>query len=85
MNKILIDLNISPDQYVRQYQRPGCVVNTRARDGRRVQFPANILKPFLLHSGIRGTFCIEFDAAGKFSGIRRVVYTGAVQILAVKK
>ena len=45
----------------------------RARDGRRVQFPANILKPFLLHSGIRGTFCIEFDAAGKFSGIRRVV------------
>ncbi|MGB1238017.1 MAG: DUF2835 domain-containing protein [Pseudomonadales bacterium] len=72
MNKIVIDISISSDEYLKQYQQPGCVVSTVSRDGRSIRFPANILKPFLLHSGIRGSFCIVFDRSGKFQSIERL-------------
>ncbi len=71
MNKVIIDIKIESDQYLKQYQQPNCMVNTRSRDGRTIQFPANILKPFLLHDGIKGSFCIYFDQRGKFQSISR--------------
>ena len=71
MNKVIIDIEIESDQYLKQYKQPNCMVNTRSRDGRTIQFPANILKPFLLHDGIKGSFCIYFDKHGKFQSISR--------------
>ncbi|NQZ31902.1 MAG: DUF2835 domain-containing protein [Oceanospirillaceae bacterium] len=71
MNRIIIDIRISNDEYLKQYQQANCMVSTVSRDGRSIQFPANILKPFLLHSGISGSFCIFFDSAGKFQSIER--------------
>jgi len=71
MNKIVIDIRISSDEYLKQYQQPNCMVSTVSRDGRSIQFPANILKPFLLHSGINGSFCIFFDSKGKFQSVSR--------------
>lgn len=72
MNEIIIDVRISPEEYVKQYRSPGCMVSTRARDGRTVRFPADILQPFLLHNGIVGSFKIAFDAAGKFKRVERI-------------
>jgi hypothetical protein len=71
MNKVVIDIRISNEAYLKQYQVPNCMVNTASRDGRSIQFPASILKPFLLHSGINGSFVIYFDSAGKFQSISR--------------
>ncbi|NRA20278.1 MAG: DUF2835 domain-containing protein [Oceanospirillaceae bacterium] len=71
MNRIIIDIRISNEEYLKQYQQSNCMVNTVSRDGRSIMFPANILKPFLLHSGISGSFCIVFDSAGKFQSISR--------------
>lgn len=71
MNKIIIDIHVSNEEYLKQYQQPNCMVSTISRDGRSIQFPANILKPFLLHSGISGSFCIYFDKKGKFKSISR--------------
>ena len=71
MNKIIIDIRVSNEEYLKQYQQPNCMVSTVSRDGRSISFPANILKPFLMHSGISGSFCIYFDGNGKFKSISR--------------
>lgn len=72
MNEIIVDIRISADDYLLHYQRAGCKVTTRARDGRRVEFPAQILQRFLLHNGIAGSFRIVFDKKGKFQSIERL-------------
>ncbi len=71
MNKVVINISITSEEFLKQYRLPKCMVNTVARDGRSIQFPANILKPFLLHNGISGSFCIYFDQEGKFQSITR--------------
>ena len=72
MQSLVIDITITADEYIKRYQFPGAVVVTRSRDGRSVRFPANILQPYVTHSGISGTYRISFDAAGKFSRIEEV-------------
>ncbi len=69
MYRIIVDLTITADEYIKRYQTVGAVVHTRSRDGRKVQFPAGILQPYVTHSGIQGTFQIEFDNLGKFQKI----------------
>lgn len=72
MPQLLIDLNISSDEYLKNYQLPGAVVVGRSRDGRSVRFPANILRPYVSRSGVIGSFIITFDQAGKFTGLMKV-------------
>ena len=72
MNELVVDIRISPDEYVKQYRAANCMVSTHARDGRSVRFPADILQPFLLHNGIVGSFKISFDSDGKFKTIMRI-------------
>lgn len=69
---VIVDIFISADEYLKQYQTASAIVSTRSRDGRTVRFPANILQPFVLHHGIDGSFKIEFDDVGKFKSIEQV-------------
>ncbi len=69
MRTVIVDISISADEFVKQYQYAGAVVSAYSRDGRSVLFPANILQPFITHSGVKGSFRIQFDNSGKFSGI----------------
>lgn len=70
--QIVVDLYISAEEWLRIYRGQAYQVAARSRDGRSVRFPARILQPFVAHEGIRGSFLIEFDAAGKFRQIRRL-------------
>ena len=72
MYSIIVDLTITADEYAKRYQLAGAVVLAQSRDGRSVRFPANILQPFVNHSGISGSFNIQFDDNGKFSGIEKL-------------
>ena len=69
MQKVIVDIAISADEYLKYYVNPKAVVNVRSRDGRRVQFPANILQPHVGHEGIRGSFQITFNQQGRFQGL----------------
>lgn len=71
MQKVTVRLNISPERFQAYYQ--GIVENVVATtsDGRTVQFPARVLRPFLSYQGVHGTFEIIFDANLKFQAIRR--------------
>jgi len=66
MYRITVDLRISSDEWLKVYRGSARTVRARARDGRQVQFPANILSRFLTRDGIRGAFVIAFDERGRF-------------------
>jgi hypothetical protein len=72
MKKILVDLIISRDEYLRWYQGSAKTVATHTLDGRSVRFPVNILQPYVTHSGINGRFAIAFNDEGKFIKIEKI-------------
>ena len=72
MQQIIVDISISPDEWIKLYQGVATDVHTRARDGRSVRFPARILSRFFLNDGVRGSFRILLDDAGKFTSIERL-------------
>jgi hypothetical protein len=72
MQKVTVRLNISSERFQSYYQGVVESVVATTSDGRRVQFPARVLRPFLSYQGVQGTFEIIFDAKLKFQTIRRV-------------
>ena len=72
MHQIIVDISISPDEWIKLYQGVATDVHTTSRDGRSVRFPARILSRFYLQNGVRGSFRILFDDSGKFSSIERL-------------
>jgi len=72
MREIRFHLSIPAHRYLSYYQGVAKKVIVRALDGARVQFPAEILRPFLTHAGIFGEFCLYCDDNNKLIDIRRV-------------
>ncbi len=72
MQQVTLNLYISADEYLKLYRGQAHYASARALDGRKVRFPAHILKPYVTHEGIRGLFEICFDGQGKFLSIRRL-------------
>lgn len=73
MAYMIVDIAISGEEFLRWYQGGAKVVSVVARDGRRVQFPASSLQPFVQHSGVHGTFAIYFDQHNKLQRVERLV------------
>ena len=69
---IIVDLVISADEYLRYYEGTASVVLVQARDGRTIQFPASMLRRFVDHEGVRGTFLLRCDANNKLISMERV-------------
>lgn len=72
MQQIIVDISISPDEWIKLYQGVATDVRTTTRDGRSVRFPGRILSRFYLRDGIQGSFRILFDDSGKFVSIERL-------------
>ena len=70
--EIIFYLNISADEMLRYYQGVAAVVSARSIDGKKIQFPASRLRPFMTQSGIQGRFAISFDENHKFRAMRRI-------------
>jgi hypothetical protein len=69
MQYVLVDLDIPRDEWLKIYRGQTNLVYAKTRDGRSIQFPANILSRYTTHSGVQGSFAIYFDASGKFQSI----------------
>ncbi len=72
MQALVVNLSISPEAYQRLYAGMAKHVTATAVDGRRVQFPANILRPYVTHQGIRGRFRIQFSDDNRFESILKL-------------
>ena len=72
MASIRVSLHISSHQYLNYYKGTADAVVATSVDGRTVRFPARVLRPFLTHDGIEGTFLIRFNEQNKFVGIEKL-------------
>lgn len=70
--QIYIDIRISAEEMMKLYQGVAQNVSVRARDGRRVQFPASSLRPYVTSSGVEGSFILIVDAQHKLQSISRL-------------
>ncbi len=69
---LLIDLTLDEHRWLQFYRRPGQVVVARARNGQRIQFPADRLRPFVTADGIHGCFRLTIDSDNRLTEIERV-------------
>lgn len=72
MHNVRFYLAIPADRYLAYYQGRVRYVITTSFDGRRVQFPASILRPFLTHEGVYGEFVLRYDQNRKLIGLDKV-------------
>lgn len=72
MHAIVVNLTIPAEEYQRLYQGVVRDVVAQSMDGRRIRFPAMILRPYVMHNGIRGRFRIVFDGQNRFQAIERI-------------
>lgn len=72
LKSIIVNLVISAEELQRLYEGSAKTVFAHSIDGRSIRFPANILRPFVMHTGVRGTFQIDFDEENHFKSIVRL-------------
>jgi len=72
MQKMTFSLHISADRYRQYYAGRAKAVVVVTDDGRRLQFPAANLQPYVTHDGIQGRFEIVFDDHHKITRFARI-------------
>jgi len=72
MRVITFSLTISADEYLRFYRGSTRFVRVRADSGQHVQFPAEHLRKFVTHDGIKGRFALRFDKNNKFTALEKI-------------
>ncbi len=65
-------IRISAEDYLFYYKGQARQVIVNADDGRRVQFPASCLQPFVTRDGIKGVFVLRFDTNNKLIGLEKI-------------
>ena len=69
---IKFSIKLSYEKYLSFYQGYAESVLVRAYDGRKIKFPAEILKPYLTREGINGHFIIHFDDRNKYKSLEKI-------------
>lgn len=72
MRSLRFQLTICAKDYLAYYAGKVRSVSVTADDGRRIEFPAEHLRPFVTYDGVRGYFEIEFDQDLRFKVLRRI-------------
>jgi hypothetical protein len=65
-------LSLSYEQFAKVYQGIAKNVSVLADDGRRIEFPAGKIQPFLTKQGINGYFELELTAENKFVSLQKL-------------
>ena len=70
-NKFIVPLKIEADAYRQMYSGNAQHVIALDVEGRKIQFPAASLRPFVTREGIEGVFVIQVDEANRLIDIQR--------------
>jgi len=65
-------LNIANEEYLRYYRGSAHNVLVMTWQGKKVQFPASALRPFVTNKGIQGHFVLVMDENNKLVELRKV-------------
>ena len=71
MQTVRFRLQLNSEQYLAYYKGQAKRISVVCDDGRRIEFPAEHLRPYLTHDGIHGHFEIDFDQQKRFIALRR--------------
>ncbi len=71
MDRVRFRLSLTAEQIRRYYEGIASQVMVLASDGRRIQFPAQWLRPFVTIDGVSGYFEMRFDEHHKLIDLRR--------------
>ena len=63
-------LSVSSDDLLRYYTGTATHVVAPALDGRRIRFPARVLRPYVTEAGVHGTFRLRFDRDNRFVSLQ---------------
>ena len=72
VNELRFYLDLSPERYLRYYRGVAKTVSVLSIEGKRVEFPAEKLRPFVTHDGVRGLFALQFDHNSRFVALKRL-------------
>jgi len=67
-----IRLDITSADFQHYYANNVNSVVAMSHNGQRLQFPANVLRPFVTYSGVQGKFKLVIDNNSKFKSIDRI-------------
>lgn len=70
--RTIFSINISSQEYLLHYQGVASQVCVTDINGKIIQFPANLLRQFVTHDGISGSFEMSFDENHRFTGINKL-------------
>ena len=72
MNCVHFRLQISSEDYLRYYAGQAKKVSVVSEDGRRIEFPAEHLRQFILADGINGYLELCFVNNNRFSSLNKI-------------
>ena len=72
MKEFRFTLSIPAHEFLAYYQGVAQNVLTISVEGKSLQFPAQVLRPYLTDQGIYGEFVLQCDQRNKFKSIRKV-------------
>ena len=70
--QVRFSLRIAPEQMEEYYRGAVDKVAAVAEDGRTIYFPARVLRSFVTHAGVVGSFVMRYDSRGRFHSMERV-------------
>jgi len=70
--RIVVDLHIPAKEYQKMYAGLASSVYVVARDGRKIQFPASLLRKHVRVDGVSGTFEFLLDQNNKVQSFHRL-------------
>jgi len=76
MKESTCNLSISAEKLLSYYRGNVRNVIAKSTDGRTIQFPVEILRPFVTHGGISGIFVIKYDDNNKLIGVEKTAELG---------
>ncbi|WP_181919215.1 DUF2835 domain-containing protein [Alkalilimnicola ehrlichii] len=65
-------LSLTADEIMAYYRGDAESIVATSDDGRRVSFPARVIRPFVSYSGVQGWFLLRYDAEGRFHSIEKI-------------
>lgn len=72
VNELRFYLDLSPERYLQYYRGTAKAVSVLSIEGKRVEFPAERLRPFVTREGVRGLFALQFDENNRFVALKRL-------------
>jgi len=72
MKESRCNLRISAEKLLFYYKGDARHVIAKSTDGKTIQFPIEILRPFITRAGITGEFVIRYDDDNKLVDIKKI-------------